>query len=92
LTNAGPSLNGWSNWSGELDRADAKKKQAIIRKIYTGRRIKWVAAASLFVLLAGGGYCEFASGRVCSGFFQSCRSSSHRFLYLGWRSAAVFAG
>ena len=56
LTNAGPSLAWIEQLEKKLDRAEAKKKQAIIRKIYTGRRIKWVAAASLFVLLAGGGY------------------------------------
>lgn len=54
LTNAGPSSEWIEQLERKLDRADAKKEQAPIKRLYAGRTIKWVAAASVVVLAAGG--------------------------------------
>ncbi|HWK03374.1 MAG TPA: FecR domain-containing protein [Puia sp.] len=61
---AGPSSAWVEQLESKLDRAEAKSRtregQAIVRKFYAGRKFKWIAAASLVGLIAGGGYLRYA--------------------------------
>lgn len=56
LSNAGPSAEWIAQLEQKLDQADDKKEQAIIRRIHTGRRFRWMTAAAVVGLLAAGAY------------------------------------
>ena len=60
LSAHGPSLTWMEQLEEKLDRSESKKGQAIVRKFYTGRKFKWIAAASLVGLIAGGTYLRYA--------------------------------
>lgn len=63
MSTRGPS----SEWEGQLehklDRADAKKGQAIVKRMYVSRGVKFMAAASVLIVLTGGGYLWYSSSR-----------------------------
>lgn len=64
LSSDGPSSVWIEQLERKLDRSGMKSVprdgQAIVRKFYIGRKFKWIAAASLVGLIAGGGYWQYA--------------------------------
>src|SRR5258708_19112544 len=68
LSVAGPSSAWIEQLEHKLDRSGTKSKtreaktrrgQAVVKKFYTGRNFKWIAAASLVGLIAGGGCLRY---------------------------------
>ncbi len=56
LSAAGPTSEWVEQLEKKLDRTEEKKRQAVIRNIYTRRGFRWIAAASVLTFLAGGSY------------------------------------
>jgi len=70
LSTAGPSSEWIEQLEQKLDRADAKKGQAIIKRINARRGFRWIAAASMLTFLAGGGYLWYSSRQAVTGLGQ----------------------
>jgi len=64
-----PSASWVEQLEGKLNRFEPKKEQAIIKKFYAGNKFKWIAAASLVGLIAGGAYLRYVNqaGSVAVG-------------------------
>jgi ferric-dicitrate binding protein FerR (iron transport regulator) len=68
MSATGPSSEWVEQLEKKLDRADAKKGSAVVKRIYAARGFKLVAAASVFAVLAGGSYLWYlSSGRANNG-------------------------